>query len=38
MPIDRRGFLSASALALIGVRRASAQADYLAELHAKAKE
>jgi len=38
MPIDRRGFLTATALALIGLRPAGAQADYLAELHAKAKE
>ena len=38
MPIDRRSFLTASAVALMGLRPGSAQADYISELHAKAKE
>ena len=38
MAIDRRGFLTGSAIALMGLRPGSAQADYIAELHAKAKE
>ncbi|MCP3476769.1 extracellular solute-binding protein [Bradyrhizobium sp. CCGUVB1N3] len=35
--IDRRGFLTGSAVALLGIRPASSQADYIAELYAKAK-
>jgi iron(III) transport system substrate-binding protein len=39
MPIDRRGFVAGSAAAvLMGLRPASAQADYIAELHAKARQ
>ena len=38
MPIDRRSFLTGTALALMGLRPASAQADYIAELYAKAKQ
>ena len=38
MPIDRRSFLTGTALALMGLRPASAQADYIAELHAKARQ
>jgi iron(III) transport system substrate-binding protein len=38
MPIDRRSFITASAAALMGLRPATAQADYIAELYAKAKE
>ena len=38
MPIDRRGFVAGSAAAaLMGLRPASAQADYIAELYAKAR-
>jgi iron(III) transport system substrate-binding protein len=37
MPIDRRGFVAGSAAALMGLRPASAQADYIADLYAKAK-
>jgi iron(III) transport system substrate-binding protein len=38
MPIDRRGFVAGSvAAAVMGLRPASAQADYIAELYAKAK-
>jgi iron(III) transport system substrate-binding protein len=38
MPIDRRGFVAGSAAAaLMGLEPASAQADYIAELYAKAK-
>ena len=37
MPIDRRSFLTGTAVALMGLRPASAQADYIAELHAKAR-
>jgi iron(III) transport system substrate-binding protein len=38
MPIDRRSFLAGSASALMGLRPATAQADYIAELYAKAKD
>jgi iron(III) transport system substrate-binding protein len=38
MPVDRRSFLTGSAIALMGLRPASAQADTVAELYAKAKE
>lgn len=39
MPIDRRAFVAGSAVAtLMGLRRATAQSDYLAELYAKAKQ
>ena len=38
MPIHRRSFLAGSAAALMGLRPASAQADYIAELYAKAKQ
>ena len=38
MPIDRRNFLTGSAIALMGLRPASAQADTITELYAKAKE
>jgi iron(III) transport system substrate-binding protein len=38
MPIDRRNFLTGTAVALMGLRPASAQADYIAELYAKAKQ
>jgi iron(III) transport system substrate-binding protein len=39
MPIDRRGFVAGSAAAaLMGLRPLSAQSDYIAELHAKAKQ
>ena len=39
MPIDRRGFIAGSAAAaLMGLRPASAQGDYIAELYAKAKQ
>ena len=36
--LNRRHFLSASAVSLLGLRPASAQADYIAELYAKAKQ
>ena len=36
--LNRRNFLTGSAVALMGLRPASAQADYIAELHAKAKQ
>jgi iron(III) transport system substrate-binding protein len=38
LPIDRRSFVAGSAAALMGLNAASAQADYIAELYAKAKE
>jgi iron(III) transport system substrate-binding protein len=39
MPIDRRGFVAGSAAAaLMGLRPASAQGDYIAELYAKARQ
>jgi iron(III) transport system substrate-binding protein len=38
MPIDRRSFLTGSAMALMGLRPATAQADYITELYAKAKQ
>jgi iron(III) transport system substrate-binding protein len=39
MPIDRRGFVAGSvAAAFMGLRPASAQSDYIAELYAKAKQ
>ena len=38
MLIDRRHFVTGTAAALMGLRPASAQADYIAELYAKAKQ
>jgi iron(III) transport system substrate-binding protein len=38
MPINRRNFLTGTALAVMGLRPASAQADHIAELYAKAKQ
>ena len=38
MLIDRRNFVTGTAAALMGLRPASAEADYIAELYAKAKQ